>query len=354
MSENFNDAGDFSTRVSNVLNNTKDYDVDLQFYLTDSCNLGCNGCYMKSKPMLNRNIIPASDINFYLNEFANVPGFYNTVVFTGGEIFSDSVIALERNAHNVLDRGWHLQLKTNGAWVMQPQLRTSVIRMLDRLEPGRGMLATEEDMRRFLSRIPKPVLKMLGRDRVIKLLFKVMPSASLLDLAVSVDDKLHPAESADWFVEIANLISRDRYLRKNLNLKSFTVNDSKKFFDDKVLGHPELKIKKVETYPEVGCLKYNVNGMPVESYFGDFVDVDNVPQFKKVSEFVLPSVEGDTAGRLVYCFHPDKTVGLDSCYLESVGRVPYLDAAGKRKPFAQINQEIGQKLIADYERAKTK
>ena len=121
-----------------------------------------------------------------------------------------------------------------------------------------------------------------------------------------------------------------------------------------MLGHPELKINKIESYPDAACLVYNINGMPVESYFGDFVDVDNVPQFKKISEFVLPSIYGDTSGRLVYCFHPDKTVGLDSCYLESVGRVPYLDTAGKRKPFAQINQEIGQKLIADYKRAKTK
>ncbi len=354
MSENFSDAGDFSARVSNVLNNTKDYDVDLQFYMTQNCNLGCNGCYMKSKPNSDCSVISASDINFYLNEFANVPGFYNTVVFTGGEIFNTPIVALEGSAHNVLDRGWHLQLKTNGAWVASPEMRRAVMRMLDRLEPGRGMLASEEDIKRFLGRIPRPVLKMLGRDRVVKLLFKFMPSESLLDLAISVDDKLHPAESADWFVKIANLISRDGYIRENLNLKSFTVNDSKKFFENKVLGNPELKIKKVENYPEVGCLKYNVNGMPVESYFGDFVDVDKVPQFKKISEFVLPSVEGDTLGRLVYCFHPDKTVGLDSCYLESVGRVPYLDAAGKCKPFAQINQEIGQKLIADYKRAKIK
>ena len=344
----------YSKRISDIIYDTKNYEIEVLFYLTQHCNLGCRGCYMRSSPNSPRNVLPYDDLNFYLNQFDNVPNFTNMVTFSGGEIFTAPINYVRTCANMVLDRGWGLQLKTNGAWVMQPQLRASVIRMLDRLEPGRGMLATEEDMKQFLSRIPKPVLKMLGRDRVIKLLFKVMPSASLLDLAVSVDDKLHPAESADWFVEIANLISRDRYLRKNLNLKSFTVNDSKKFFDDKVLGHPELKIKKVENYPEVDCLKYNVNGMPVESYFGDFVDVDNVPQFKKVFEFVLPSVEGDTAGRLVYCFHPDKTVGLDSCYLESVGRVPYLDAAGKRKPFAQINQEIGQKLIADYERAKTK
>ncbi len=345
---------DFSKYVSDVMNNTGKYDVDLQFYLTQNCNLGCRGCYMKAKPSSNRDIIPASDIDFYLNEFANVPGFYDTVVFSGGEIFNDSLTALERNAHNVLDRGWHLQLKTNGSWVTKPELRNSIFRMFYRLEPGRGMLASEEDMERFLAYIPKPVLKMLGRERVVKLLFKYLPTASLLDLAVSVDDKLHPAESADWFAQIVNHISRDDELKEKVKLKTFTVKDSKNFFKSKVLHHPKIDIRKIKWMPESGCVEYKVNGMPVESFFGDFVDIYNVPEFQKISEFVLPSVDGDTAGRLVYCFHPDKTVGLDSCYLESVGRVPYLDAAGQCKPFAQINQEIQQKLISDYGRAKIK
>lgn len=348
------DSVDFSKRVSHVLGATGRYDIELQFYLTHNCNLGCNGCYMKSTPNSGRNFIPAYDIDFYLNEFAKVPGFSGTVVFTGGEIFNDSLIALERNAHSVLDRGWHLHLKTNGSWVVDPQLRNSVLRMLNRLEPGRGLIASEDDIKKFLGRIPRPVLKWIGRDMVPGLLFKFMATTPLLDLAVSVDDKLHPGESANWFVQIANYISRDAHLRKNVNLKSFTVNDSKNFFDDNVLRHPELKIKKVESYPAAGCLKYKLNGVPVESFFGDFVDIDQLPEFKKISEFVLPSIDDETAGRLVYCFHPDGTVGLDSCYLESVGRVPYVDKNGKRKPFPQINQEIGQKLIADYSRAITK
>lgn len=61
---------DFSKRVKDVLGNTKDYDVDLQFYLTGNCNLRCQGCYMKAGPNVSRDIIGPSDVNFYLNEFA--------------------------------------------------------------------------------------------------------------------------------------------------------------------------------------------------------------------------------------------------------------------------------------------
>lgn len=346
----------FYDYVSNVLNDTGSYDVDLNFYMSEHCNLSCPGCYMYANPNMPRDIIPASDIDFYLNEFANVPGFYNTVVFTGGEIFNDCLINLERNAHSVLDRGWHLQLKTNGSWVVRPELRNSVFRMLDRLRPGRGMLATEEEMKGFLSFVPRPVLRWLGRERIIKLLFKFLPTASLLDVAVSVDDKLHPVQSADWFAEIATHISRDNDLKKNVNLKTFCVNDSRKFFEEYVLKHPKLKksIKNIKQQPEYGCVTYMVNGKRIESFFGDFVDVDAIPELVKISEFVLPSFDGDTKGRLTYCFHPDRTVGLSSCYLKTVGRVSYVDKSGKPKPFAQINDDIQKKLFHDYQQALTK
>ena len=353
MSNDFRFDKDFSRSVSNVLNNTQDYDLDLQFYMTNHCNLSCPGCYMHANPKLSRNIITSGDVDFYLNEFSTVPGFYETVVFTGGEIFNEALINLEGSAHNVLDRGWHLQLKTNGSWVAKPELRNSVLRMLDRLQPGRGMLASQEEMEKFLSCFPKRFLRLLGRDNVKKLLFKFMPTASLLDLAVSVDDKLHPVQSADWFADIANMLSYDKDLRNKINLKTFTLYDSYDFFVNHVLKNPKIKsaVKNVKSHPESGCMTYTVNGKMVESFFGDFVDTAKVPEFKKISEFVLPSVDGDTNGRLVYCFHPDRTVGLDSCYLETVGRVPYIDENGKRKTFAQINEDIQKKLIQDYHQA---
>lgn len=356
MANDFKYDKRFPKRVSHVLNDTKDYDVDLQFYITENCNLGCPGCYMHANSKSSQNIIPSSDIDFYLNEFAQVSGFCNTVVFTGGEIFNRSLTTLERNAHNVLDRGWCLHLKTNGSWVAKPELRNSILRMLDRLNPGRGMMASKDEIEGFLSYFPSPVLRLLGRERVIKILFKFLPSASLLDLAVSVDNKIHPSQSADWFADIANIVSSDPDLKEKVNLKTFSFVNSKKFFCEQVLRNPRLKsvAKKVEWHPEYSCMTYKINGKKIESFFGDFVDVDKVPEFKKISEFILPSMDGDTKGRLVYCFHPDRTVGLNSCYLETVGRVPYTDEKGMCKSLVQINKDIQKKMFQDYKRILTK
>lgn len=351
MSGDFVFDKSFSAHVSNVLNNTHDYDVELQFYMTNHCNLSCPGCYMHAGPKLSRKIIPSGDVDFYLNEFSSAPGFSETVVFTGGEIFNDLLINLERSAQSVLARGWHLQLKTNGAWGMQPEKRAAVLDMLARLKPGRGLMASEEDVRRFLSCWPRPILKWMGRKRIMCMLYKFFPNVSNLDIVVSVDDRLHPAQSAYWFAEIVNAISVNRYLKKNVGLKTFTLSESAEFFEKYVLGNPKLKstAKQIECLAGDNHMSYRINGKDVSSFFGDFVDVDNIPEFKKISEFVLPSVDGKTKGRLVYCFHPDRTVGLDSCYLKSVGRVPYVAANGKRKSFAQINREIQQKLIQEYQ-----
>ena len=89
----------------------------------------------------------------------------------------------------------------------------------------------------------------------------------------------------------------------------------------------------------------------ITKYFGKFVDTTQIPLSKKISEFVLPAIGTEKKGRLVYSFHPDNTVGLDSCYLEAVGRVPYLDETGKCKSFAQINEDIQKKLVQDYHQA---
>ena len=87
--------------------------------------------------------------------------------------------------------------------------------------------------------------------------------------------------------------------------------------------------------------------------FGDFVDVNQITHREKLENFVLPPL-GDARGRLVYCFYPDKTVGLDSCYLQSVGRVPYTGRDGTPKSFDAIRHDILVQLVLDYQRAISK
>lgn len=69
-------------------------------------------------------------------------------------------------------------------------------------------------------------------------MFKKLPTTLCLSMAVSVDDKLHPAQSADWFVKIADPITNDKKLRRGVNLKTFTLSDSVSLLESRVLNNP--------------------------------------------------------------------------------------------------------------------
>ncbi|MBO5946649.1 MAG: hypothetical protein J6Q44_00705 [Alphaproteobacteria bacterium] len=333
----------YSKQISDIIYDTENYEVELLFYLTQYCNLRCNGCYMRSSPNVSQNVLPHEDLNFYLGEFEKIPNFTNSVVFSGGEIFTAPINYVAACANMVLDRGLGLQLKTNGAWVADANQQNTVINMLRNLRPRRGLMADEQQIQDFLRRYPKWLLRICGRW----LLMKKLPTTSSLSMAVSVDDKLHPAGSADWFVNIADLITNDKNLRNRVNLKTFTIAESVPLLESRILNNPQLNVQNFEKMPQKWAAKYTINGVRVESFVGDFVDVGAVSAVKKLSEIVMPPV-GNARGRLVYCFYPDGTVGFDCNYLESVGRVSYRGADGKCKSLNQIKSDMHNKLVADY------
>ncbi len=345
---------DYSEHISGIIYDTRNnYEVEALFYLTRHCNLCCKGCYMRSSPKSSRDVLPYADLDFFLNEFGKMPNFTNSVTFSGGEIFTTPINYLTACSHMVLDRGWGLQLKTNGAWVMDKQKRGAVVNMLRQLQPSRGLLATSDEINSFLASKPKWLLRLLGTDLVRWWMFKRLPTASALSMAVSVDDTLHPAQSADWFINIVNMVAGDKKLRDKIDLKTFTLEYAIPLLELEILNNPDLKIKDFCSMPGRRAAKYSINGVKVESYTGEFVDVGRVPAVKKLTEITVPPL-GDASGRLVYCFYPDGTVGFDCNYLESVGRVPYKNAVGKYKTLPQIQDDIHRKLVADYTQAYTK
>jgi hypothetical protein len=196
------------------------------------------------------------------------------------------------------------------------------------------LAANENQIREWLGTQPRWLFRILGRDVLRWWMYKKLPTTSLLSMAVSVDDRLHPAQSADWFVQIADLITKDKQLRKKVNLKTFTLSESVPLLESRILNNPQLNVQNFEKIPQKWAAKYTINGVRVESFVGDFVDVGAVPVVKKLQEIVMPPV-GNARGRLVYCFYPDGTVGFDCNYLESVGRVSYRDADGKCKSLGQ-------------------
>lgn len=341
---------DYSIVASQIINDNKNYDVDLLFYLTRFCNLACEGCYMRSNTGVPRNVLPSSDIEFYLKEFAKIPRFTKSVVFSGGEIFSTPIEYLEKNAALVLDCGYQLQLKTNGAWVNNSELAPRVLNMLRKLNPQFGVCASYEDIEDCLRQIPKPLRRIFGRA----VAFKKFPLLSSLNMVVSVDDRLHPAQSADWFLRIVDIVSRDKKLRKNLDLKTFSFDDCVDFFQQRILENPKMPAKNFRQRDDLWLATYTINGKRIESYFGKFVETAKIPMLQNLYEFTLPPIDKMAKGRLVYCFYPDRTVAFDCNYLETVGRVSYVRGDGTLKTFDEIREGIHKKLVADYARELSK
>lgn len=337
---------EYSKYISDIIYDTQNYEVEMLFYLTRHCNLKCPGCYMQSSPETQKSILSLDDLDFYLNEFNNIENFTQSVVFSGGEIFTAPIEYIKKCSDNVLNRGWELQIKTNGTWVQDKQKSGDILKMLRQLKPLHGYVASEQEIQNTIKKYPRWLLNICGNILIKKHLTK----SSALSMAISVDDKLHPAQSADWFIKIANAITADKKLRKNVNLKTFTFFESVPLLESRVLNNPELHIKNFELFENKQAARYTIKDTPVESYVGEFIDVKSIPTITKLSEIAVSPI-GDAKGRLVYCFYPDGTVGFDCNYLESVGRVSYINKNKEHKTFKQIQHDIHKQLVNDYTRA---
>lgn len=345
-------VSDFSDSVAKIIFDDTQYSKELLFYLTRHCNLACSGCYMCSNPNVSRAMIPMQDVRHWLKEFENVPNFDDSVVFSGGEIFTLPTVYIEHNAHQVLDRGWRLQLKTNGSWVADTERRDAVRVMLHRLQPHQVMVGDDTDIARVMGRLPRAVWRAMGNKLAAWLLWRMMEKRSALDMVVSVDDKLHPKRSARWFEDIAHMLATDKRLARTVNLQTFTFYDSVSYFEDKVLGNPRLNVSDLVLNQGKSVCTFNAGAKHIESFFGDFVEPGTVPIKQKLNNIVVP--DGLGGGRVIYSVMPDRTIGVECDFVDSVGRVSYVDGNGKLKSFNQIQSDIHQKLVDEYRRLVTK
>lgn len=278
----------------------------LQFYMTHYCNLRCPGCYMAAGPHRSRAMIPSRDIDFYLRELSKNSDFYKSIVFSGGEIFTLPVDYVQYNIQNAIDLGLRVEIKTNGMWVNDVRRTDEIFNML------RGL------------KIREP-----------------------LSMAISVDDKIHPAASADCFVDIATRLADDDKLSQNIALRSFGFLDSIQFFDKNIMHNPRLKISDFKTgWPEYAMCEYRIGKLNIESFFGNFID-SGAPQSPISGSNVVVDM-GEDYNVAMFFFHPDGTVGFENEMMQSVGRVPYIDNAGRYKSINTLINEIATKMVQDY------
>lgn len=294
----------FVNNLLSILFAGNDIKISLHFYMTHYCNLRCPGCYMAAGPHRSQAVISLRDIDFYMRQFSKISDFDKNVVFSGGEIFTLSLDYLQYNIQNALDLGMNTEVKTNGTWVRSGRRADKIFDML------RGL------------KMRQP-----------------------LDMAVSVDNKIHPAYSADCFVDIATRLAGDDKLSKNIILKSFSFIESAQFFQSHVFNR--LTVRDFSDFSDCICT-YRVGKLRVGSVFGNFID-STAPQSAVDASNIVYSAFGDDAV-VTFFFHPDGTVGFENAALQSVGRVPYIDAHGKYKSPECLVNEMAVKMIQDYAR----
>ena len=321
------------------------YEIELQFYLTERCDLACRGCYMNASPAAAPDQLPAEHVLQILKAFGKLDGFNNTVAFTGGEARLIGTGKLGGILQSTLDMGVAAELKTNMAWVPNPKKSGEMFDMLSNLKvPWSIHITTEAE---FTNYIRKLVTENPGatKEEIIKKCDAEYPPAPMLTLAGSVDNLIHPAKSAEWFATLAKRIATDEKLRNNMNLGVSVFNDSFDWFLDTVIKNPEL-----------GCRDFNRRG----NRFGFSIDGYKIVGLR--DKFLNPKDPEDPEdmwrvvfnggkkgiGRLVLYFYPDQTVGFETHGLHSVARVPYLTRNGKVKDWNTMANDMLIQLMNDY------
>lgn len=331
----------FVSIVYNTLFVNNDIDIVPQFYMTHYCNLACPGCYMAAGPHQSKAYIPSADIDFYLREFNKNSYFPGNVTFSGGEIFSLPIEYLKYNIQNALDLGMFTEIKTNGSWVDNPVCSDLIFEMLADLSVPRRLNVIDTEQGEFL----RGKLLSMGKEKIWKKVCDKFGTFAALSMAVSVDDKIHPRRSAQWFAAIANRITADDALSQNVELKSFSFKESANFLRQNVLNNPQLGVS--DLHSDAGVYSYKVGKGTIRSYVGDFINTAAPLSPAQAADIVIPRGNGHRF--VVFFFWPDRTVSFENSAFHPVGRVPYLDSHGKYKSLNTLVQEMGIKMISDYQ-----
>lgn len=334
----------FIATVRDTLFSDRGIGVAPQFYMTHYCNLSCPGCYMAAGPIRPKVCIPTADIGFYLREFKKNSGFVGVTTFSGGEIFSLPTEYLKYNIQDALDLGIYTEIKTNGSWVDNPARSDRIFEMLGGLSVPRVANVSAAKVQDYLRRYTRSELQSMGRDKIMEMLCAEFGTIAVLDMAVSVDNKIHPARSAQWFAKIATRIGRDDNLAQKIELNGLSFKDSFDFFMQHVIKNPQLGV--YDLHSKGGILSYRVGKCSVQSGFADFLDTTAAVPPETSADIVAKSVGGDSF--LPIFFWPDRTASFEDSAMRTVGRVPYVDANGKCKGLNQLIQDMAIKLMSDY------
>lgn len=327
----------------------QEFQFEQQFYLTQTCDLACPGCYMRSSPSVPRAEIPVSHIE-QLVENANLyPNFSHRVCITGGEARLIGTQKLGNVLQSVMDRGCMPELKTNGAWVAKPELADEMYTMLGNLRVPRGRVAnsqqeidlsTARELKK-LSYIDDLQIQLKIINDKINQKFPIVPGMSV---CMSVDNKIHPEKSADWFIDFADKSTTLPELANNYDIGVVTFNDSMQWFHRNVIFNE--KVEFTDCYRLNDRFSFKCRGKKIEGLQQEYHDVNqNITPCEMHKLTFQENI--NMPRRLVLYYYPDQTASFSLYGEKIVGRVPYIKN-GKIMPLDTLLNDMVQKLMAEY------
>ncbi|MCL2748493.1 MAG: hypothetical protein FWE50_00235 [Alphaproteobacteria bacterium] len=325
-----------------------EYDIELEFYITNRCNLSCKSCYMNASPDCPDDQIHISDIKKIIRAFKKVPNFQDKIRISGGEASIIGARKLGNILQSVINMGTSPQLNTNMAWIQDKHKSAEMLKMLSSLKVPKVITYNYEgEIQQYMEKLAHELditTEPAKRKKLFNQKFKqAYPEIPVLALCTSVDNLLHPAESAEWFKQMIKIISKSKKLQNNLIFGLITLTMD--WFEKEILQDPEMNCSD---FNQTGSrFNFKCHGQKIMGARHDFYDPKTLIDAESMKDIIYKSVN-NYCYELVLHFYPDKTIGFEDFCLRSIARVPYLTEKGNMKSWNRLRQEMFSKLVEEY------
>ena len=327
----------------------QDNDLDLQVYLTDKCDLSCSGCYMQCNGA--PSIVPNADILKIVNELNKQQNYSRKVCITGGEARMVGTKNLKGILQSVMDINNTVELKTNAKWVQNKKESDEMYNMLAGLKVKQYITyVNEADMGNYVKFLKSdkslPTDETQRNAEVRKRFYEKYPLIPGLSMGISVDNFIHPVQSAKWFKKLAGTVTTDAALYNNVKLGVSTFKNSMDWFRKEIFHDTELNCTDISETAH--RFNFKVNNQEIIGLQGTFVDTTKAKELDDMWKISYTDSETQISHMILYVY-PDCTIGFETHGLKSVGRVPYLTKSGKIKDLNTLLNDMLVKIVVEFD-----
>lgn len=334
---------EFALYINQTLMYRCDYDISLYFHLIDWCNCSCMGCYRGCSPSASKDTVPVADVEHLVNIFNKLPNFDKRVAVSGGEPSALPAHDLERVLQIPMDADCCVDFITNGSWACDPVKSRQIFKMLSNLRVPKAHHDMDYDEILEIIKLRIPEWNSLTRPEKRRKYNEIV-SCPALALVMSVDNLIHPPQSAEWFVAVAKKVTKTPKLSRRVGLNAATFTNCEEWFRKSVLNNPELNCSDIWKDGEKMSLK--INGISSLTFFQTFGDPADETETSSMMGQILAA--GRKSANMMYCVWPDRTIGFQNELGKPIGRVSYIDDNDGYKDIETLRKEMAIELTSGY------